>query len=386
MVIPVTLINDIKAAVDLSNQANVEDGKKQFANAIRLYRKAMESYLNAALLIRNTCAPFVERAQKLKEFSGDAAEQEVVGEGIPELKRIFEIAVLSQVLPPWCTAAGTVIAGKKLNFDKDIQGIDATKLVFTQILNDPKAKSASTILLHGPHGTGKSFLAKSIYVKYPEKSIFIVDIDQLIIGGLSHDPAKMTQMLTRNYKKHNTGVLVLDGLDQLYLAEYPDAKKPVVEAIKTELQKYMKDLADKKEYKEIVIATSFMPWLITDDMKGTFQAKINIPIPDSEDARKAIIKAELGKLRVPTYKDGDIQNLAKNTNRFSRYQLLRIIRYALARNFNNVENIPMKEDAERLSHMVKEDMDKVSAIIKPDLSEEDEPKHKAFIAANPTAN
>uniref|UniRef100_A0A6G4ZXJ9 Putative vacuolar protein-sorting-associated protein 4 n=1 Tax=Rhipicephalus microplus TaxID=6941 RepID=A0A6G4ZXJ9_RHIMP len=235
MVIPVTLINDIKAAVDLSNQAHVEDGKKQFANAIRLYRKAMESYLNAALLIRNTCTPFVERAQKLKEFSGDA-EHEVV-EGLPELKRMYEITLLSQVLPPWCTAAGTVIAGQKLNFDKDIQGIDPTKLVFTQILSDPKAKSASTILLHGPHGTGKSFLAKSIYVKYPEKSIFIVDIDQLIIGGLSHDPAKMTQMLTRNYKKHNTGVLVLDGIDELYLSDYPDAKKPVVDAIRTELQK-----------------------------------------------------------------------------------------------------------------------------------------------------
>lgn len=385
MVIPVTLVNDIKAAVDLSNQANVEDGKKQFANAIRLYRKAMESYLNAALLIRNTCAPFVERAQKLKEFSGDA-EQEVVGDGMPELKKIHQIAVLSQVLPPWCTAAGTVIAGKKLHFDEDIQGIDATKLVFTQILSDPKAKAASTILLHGPHGTGKSFLAKSIYVKYPEKYIFIVDIDQFVIGGMSHDAPKMTQMLTRNYKKHNTGVLVLDGLDLLYLSDYPDAKKPVVDAVKTELLNYMKDLAEKKEYKEIVIATAYRPWLITDDMKGTFEAKINIPIPENEEERKAIIKKELGKIRVPTYKEGDIENLAKNTVRFSRYQILRIIRYALARNFNNVEAIAMKEDAERLSHMIKEDMDKVSAIIKADLSEEDEPKHKEFIEANPTAN
>ncbi|XP_075530291.1 vacuolar protein sorting-associated protein 4-like [Dermacentor variabilis] len=385
MVIPVTLINDIKAAVDLSNQANVEDSKKQFANAIRLYRKAMESYLNAALLIRNTCAPFVERAQKLKEFAGDA-EQEVVGEGIPDLKKVHQIALLSQVLPPWCTAAGTVISGKKLNFNDDIQGIDPTKLVLTQILSDPKAKAASTILLHGPHGTGKSFLAKSLYVKYPEKSIFIVDVDQFVNGGITHNAPKMAQMLVRNYKKHNTGVLVLDGLDQLYLSDYPDVKKPVVDAVKTELLNYMKDLAEKKEYKEIVIATTFRPWLITDDMKGTFEAKINIPIPENEEARKAIIKAELGKIRVPTYKEGDIENLAKNTVRFSRYQILRIIRYALARNFNNVEAIAMKEDAERLSHMVKEDMDKVSAIIKADLAEEDEPKHQEFITANPTAN
>lgn len=385
MVIPVTLVNDIKAAVDLSNQAHVEDVKKQFANAIRLYRKAMESYLNAALLIRNTCAPFVERAQKLKEFSGDA-EQEVIGEGIPDLQKVHQIAVLSQVLPPWCTAAGTVISGKKMNFNDDIQGIDPTKLVLTQILSDPKAKAASTILLHGPHGTGKSFLAKSLYVKYPEKSIFIVDVDQFVNGGITHDAPKMTQMLVRNYKKHNTGVLVLDGLDQLYLSDYPDVKKPVVDAVKAELLNYMKDLAEKKEYKEIVIATAFRPWLITDDMKGTFEAKINIPIPENEEARKAIIKAELGKIRVPTYKDGDIESLAKNTVRFSRYQILRIIRYALARNFNNVEAITMKEDAERLSHMVKEDMDKVSAIIKADLSEEDEPKHQEYIAANPTAN
>ncbi|XP_077492951.1 vacuolar protein sorting-associated protein 4-like [Amblyomma americanum] len=386
MVIPVTLVNDIKAAVDLSNQANGEDGKKQYANAIRLYRKAMESYLNAALLIRNTCAPFVERAQKLKEFSGGDADQDVVGEGIPEMKKIHQISVLSQVLPPWCTAAGTVTSGKKINFDDDIQGIDPAKQVFTQILADPKAKSASTLLLHGPHGTGKSFLVKSLYVKYPEKSVFIVDMDLFVTGGTTHNPASMAKMLVRNYRKHNAAVLVLEGLDQLYLSEYPEAKKPVVDAVKAELLAYMKELAEKKEYKEVVIATAFRPWLIAEDMRNSFDAKINIPIPDNEEARKAILQAELGKLRVPTYAEGDIESLAKSSNRFSRYQLLRIIRCALARNFSNIEGIEVKEDAERLAHMTKEDIDKVAPLFTADLSEEDEPKHQEFIAANPTAN
>ncbi|KAH9379620.1 vacuolar protein sorting-associated protein 4-like [Haemaphysalis longicornis] len=385
MVVPVTLINDIKAAVDLSNQANVEDGKKQFANAIRLYRKAMESYLSAALLIRNTCAPYVERAQKLKEFAGDA-EHEVAGDGLPELKKLHQASVLSQVLPPWCTAAGTVTSGKKINFVCDIQGIDGAKLVLTQIITDPKAKAASTILLHGPHGTGKSLLMKSLYVKYPEKSIFIVDLDLFVIGGLTHDAAKMTKMLVRNFKKHNTGVLVLECLDQLYLADYPDAKKPVVDAVKSGLREYLDEVAAKKEYREIIIATANRPWLIEEGMKGAFDARINIPIPETEEARLAIIKEEMGKLRCPTYKDGDMEDLAKKTARFSRYQLQRIVRYALARNFHNLEAVKMKEDAERCNHLNKPDMDAVAPVITPDLSEEDAPKHAEFIQGNPTAN
>ncbi|XP_077512376.1 vacuolar protein sorting-associated protein 4B-like [Amblyomma americanum] len=386
MVIPAALISDIRLAVDLHKQAQVEDYKLQYPNAIRLYRKAMEYYLNAALVIRNTCLPYISRAHKLKEFCGGDADQGVVEEGFPEMKKIHQIAVLSQVLPPWCTAAGTVLSGKKMSFDDDIQGIDPTKLVLTQILTDPKAKAASTILLHGPHGTGKSLLVKSLYVKYPEKSIFIVDINLFVIGGITHNPAAMTKMLVRNYRKHNASVLVLEGLDHLYLSDYPEAKKPVVDAVKAELLAYLKELAEKKEYQEVVIATAFRPWLIAEDMRNSFEARINVPIPENEEARKSIIKAELGKIRIPTYREGDIESLAKNTNRFSRYQLLRIIRCALARNFNNVEAIEMKEDAERLSHMTRADMDKVAPIFTADLSEEDEPKHQEFIAANPTAN
>ncbi|XP_077512377.1 uncharacterized protein LOC144123420 [Amblyomma americanum] len=382
MVIPVTLINDIKQAVDLSKQAHAADNKEQYANAIRLYRKAMESYLNAALLIRNSCAPFIERAQQLKAFFGTDANEDVVVEGMPEMKKIHQIAVLSQVLPPWCTAAGTVTSGKKIKFCDDIQGIDPAKLLLTQILADPKAKAASTILLYGPHGTGKSLLVKSLYVKYPEKFIFIVDLDFFVIGGLTHDPSLMTKMLVRNYMKHNTAVLILEGLDRLYLPEVPEAKKPVVDAVKSELLAYMKELVEKKEYKEVVIATASQPWLIAEDMRNTFEAKINVPIPENEEARKAIIKAELCKLRVPSYRAGDIGSLAKNTNRFSRYQLMRIIRCALARNFHKIEAIEIKENAERLSHMTKADMDKVAPLFTADLSEEDESKHQEFIAAS----
>ncbi|KAH9379618.1 hypothetical protein HPB48_000915 [Haemaphysalis longicornis] len=242
MVVPVTLINDIKAAVDLSNQANVEDGKKQFANAIRLYRKSYGV--------------------------------------VPERRAAYPQ-----------------------------HGIDGAKLVLTQIITDPKAKAASTILLHGPHGTGKSLLMKSLYVKYPEKSIFIVDLDLFVIGGLTHDAAKMTKMLPRGRCR------------QVRAAGVPGrGGRP------------------KKEYREIIIATANRPWLIEEGMKGAFDARHPHPDPgDRGGPRLAIIKEEMGKLRCPTYKDGDMEDLAKKTARFSRYQLQRIVRYALARNFHNLE-------------------------------------------------
>ncbi|XP_064487942.1 vacuolar protein sorting-associated protein 4A-like [Ornithodoros turicata] len=384
MVVPVTLTNDIKSAVDLSNQANDEDVKKQFANAIRLYRKSMESYLNAALLIRNTCAPFVERAQKLKEFASDV-DQEVVCEGLPELRRFHNILLMAPLLPPWGTKATTVVAGKKICFNEDIVGIDPTKLVFSQIINDPKTKAASTILLHGPPGTAKTLLCKAITSKCPEKSVFLVDIPMYLKGCLAHDPVKMTKMLIRNYRKHNTGCLVLDFVDDLFVQDMSDVMKPLVTAVKGEIVALLKEIAEKKEYKDLIIATSSKPWTIEEDMKATFQAKINIPMPEEPD-RLALLKGELAKVRAPTVPEGEVADCAKKTERYSRYQVMRIVRLAAARNFSNLEEIVMKEDADRADHITKADMDAMVAVIKPDLAEEDVSRHKEFITANPTAN
>ncbi|XP_029835532.2 vacuolar protein sorting-associated protein 4A-like [Ixodes scapularis] len=384
MVVPVTLTNDIKSAVDLSNQAADEDVKKQFANAIRLYRKSMESYLNAALIIRNTCAPFVERAQKLKEFSGEI-DQEVICEGLPEMKRIHQLPLLGLVLPPWCIQAATVVSGRKVCYTNDITGVDSTKLVLSQIISEPKAKAASSVLLHGPTGSGKSLLVRAIASKWPEKSVFIVEMQTFILGAVEHDGTKVAQMLIRNFKKHNTGVLVIDNIDYLYETDHPDIKKAPVAAVKAVIVALFKGIHEKKNYKDLVIATANKPWLLEDDIKNAFHAKLNFPILSEED-RMAIIRGELAKIRCPTYHEEHMRDLVKKTERFSRYQLLRLVRFALTRNFNNIEGIQLKEDAERLAHLTKDDLDAVASVLLADIPEEYVTRYTEFVEKNPTAN
>ncbi|CAN7997366.1 unnamed protein product [Ixodes hexagonus] len=385
MVVPVTLTNDIKSAVDLSNQAADEDVKKQFANAIRLYRKSMESYLNAALLIRNTCAPFVERAQKLKEFSTEI-DQEVICEGLPEMKRIHQLPLLGLVLPPWCIQAATVVSNRKLCYTNDIVGIDPTKLVLSQIISEPKAKAASAVLLHGPTGSGKSLLVRAIASKWPDKSVFIVELQTFVLGAVQHDGKKMAKMLIRNFKKHNNGVLVFDNIDHLYEPNPPEVEKAPVAAVKEEVVALFKEIRENQDYKDLVLATANKPWLLDEDIKGAFHAKIFFPIL-TEQERLGVIKAELAKIRCPTYNDGDMADLVKKTERFSRYQLLRLVRFALARNFKNIEAIQLKEDAERLDHLLKQDLDALAPpLLLADIPEDYITKYTEFVAANPTAN
>ncbi|XP_070383723.1 vacuolar protein sorting-associated protein 4A-like [Dermacentor albipictus] len=366
---------DVKTALELSKQAADEEAKKQFANAYKIYRKTVEAYLSATLAVRTMCAPYIERVLRLKDHARDI-DQEILCAGMPEMKCIHQLPLLGLLLPPWCLTAVTVSAKRKICYTNDIIGIDPMKNKFSQILMNPKSKGVSLILLHGPHGSGKSFMVRAITSKYPDKSVFIVDIGTFMAATSQHEGVKLASVMIKNFRKHDCGVLVLEDLDRLY-SQRTEGIGREIDAMRKEILAYMQELKEKRKFREVVVATARKPWRLEKSMMETFQSKISLPPPQFNE-RVAIITRELGKVRCPSFTESDIQELASRTERYSCYQVMSILRLALARNFEKLESITLKEDAERVDHLTKDDILVVSDILGPDITEEDMVKHHEF--------
>ncbi|XP_050051008.1 uncharacterized protein [Dermacentor andersoni] len=372
---------DVKTALELSKQAADEEAKKQFANAYKIYRKTVEAYLSATLAVRTMCAPYIERVLRLKDHARDI-DQEILCAGMPEMKCIHQLSLLGLLLPPWCLTAVTVSAKRKICYTNDIVGIDPMKNKFSQILMNPKSKGASVILLYGPHGSGKSFMVRAITSKYPDKSVFIVNIGTFMAATSQHEGVKLASVMIKNFRKHDCGVLVLEDLDRLY-SQRAEGIGREIDAMRKEILAYMQELKEKREFREVVVATARKPWRLEKSMMETFQSKISLPPPQLNE-RIAIITRELGKVRCPSFTESDIQDLASRTERYSCYQVMGILRLALARNFEKLESITLKEDAERVDHLTKDDILVVSDILRPDMTEEDMVKYREFTSITTT--
>ncbi|KAH7932254.1 hypothetical protein HPB51_029395 [Rhipicephalus microplus] len=372
---PASAATDIKTAVDLSKQAADEEAKRQFANAYRIYRKTVEAYLNATFAVRTMCSPYIDRVLRLKDHARDI-DQDVLCAGIPEMSCLHQLFLLGLLLPPWCLPAVTVSARRRICYTNDIVGIDSVKNKFAQILMNPKARGASVILLYGPHGSGKSFIVRAIASKYPDKSLFIVNIEALMAATIQHEGMKLASSIIKNFRKHDCAILVLEDLDRLYSHRVEGIGREI-DAMRKEIISYMQEVKEKREFREVIVATARKPWRLEKSMLETFQAKIWLP-PPSFDERVAIITRELGKVRCPSFTESDIHDLASRTERYSCCQVMSTLRLALARNFDKLEYIRLKEDAERVDHVTKDDILVVSDILRPDMSEDDLAKYREF--------
>lgn len=362
-------MSEIKSGLELSKQATGEDAKKRHGRAIRLYIRAAECYLNATCVLGKECAPLIKRAQALEEFDVD----------LPDMRRIHQLPLLSLLLPPWSFSSVTVSARRRICYTNDIVGIDPVKNRFSQLLKNPRSKGASSvILLYGPAGSGKSFLARGISSKYPDKPVFIVNLEAFIAAGASkYEGARMATMMVSNFKKHRTGVLILEDIDCLYSAGQAQHPQSDIVATREVIVTFLKETSEKREYHEVVVATSRKPWVLEKELLDAFHVKLGIPTPSPVE-RTALIKRELRKVRCPSFAESDIHNLAANTERFSCYQVMNIVRLALARNFEKLEAITLQDDADRVDHVTKSDIQAVSGILLPDIPREDADKYFEF--------
>lgn len=219
---------------------------------------------------------------------------------------------------------------KKVTFE-EVGGLDDLKKSIEMKIIKPflnpglfakfRKKAGGGIMLYGPPGCGKTFIAKATAGEcranfYP---IHISEILDPYIGVSEQNLHNAFATARRNAP----AVLFFDELDALGYSRsksHSDVMRPLVDTLLNELQS-----VESTNDKLLLIGATNMPWDVDDAFKrpGRFDKLVFVPPPDHE-ARKEIFKLKLdgrpvenGMVydvladRTPLYSGADIENIVE---------------------------------------------------------------------------
>ena len=180
----------------------------------------------------------------------------------------------------------------------DIAGLEKAKgalkeavilpIKFPQLFQE-KRKPWKGILLYGPSGTGKSFLAKAAATEAGGK--FYSISASSIVSKWMGESEKLIKGLFDMARKNKPAVIFLDEIDSV-LSSRNDNDNDATRRLKTEFLIQMQGVGNDDDGILVLGATN-VPWALDPAVRRRFQKKIYISLPDY-NARKLMFKLCLG--------------------------------------------------------------------------------------------
>lgn len=295
-----------------ANAARKREEKGQFEDAKKLYLKSASSFLKASKAsilkkdkdLRRELAEtfygkamsFQTSAQKTKYQKGSGKEGEIEKEIVP-------------------------IEKPKINFSH-VGGLKSVKEEISKAIIYPfkhpeiyehyKKKIGEGILLYGPPGCGKTFIAKASAGECGA-SFLTLKISE-ILGKWLGESEKNISAAFESASKYQPAILFFDEIDAIggRRDEGKDSNvKRVVNALLVEL-----DGVTSSSDKRLTLAATNTPWAVDPALRrpGRFSKLLYVPPPDY-DGRVEIFKLNMKER--PVAKDIDFNELSKRTDGFS---------------------------------------------------------------------
>lgn len=343
----------LQKAIDLATKATEEDKNKNYAEALRLYEHAVEYFLHVIKYesqgerfkesIRNKCKQYLERAEKLKEYLKEGKQKKPVKDGESNSKSDDKNSDsdLDEKKKLLSRLEGAIIVEKPCVKWSDISGLEAAKEALKEAVILPikfphlftgKRIPWKGILLFGPPGTGKSYLAKAVATEANNSTFFSVSSSDLVSKWLG-ESEKLVKSLFDLARAHKPSIIFIDEVDSL-CSSRSDNESESARRIKTEFLVQMQGVGNDTEGILVLGATN-IPWVLDAAIRRRFEKRIYIPLPE-EHARHQMFKLHLEN----TYheiSEEDFKTLAQKTDGYSGADISIVVRDALMQPVRKVQ-------------------------------------------------
>uniref|UniRef100_A0A4W3GFA3 vesicle-fusing ATPase n=1 Tax=Callorhinchus milii TaxID=7868 RepID=A0A4W3GFA3_CALMI len=346
----------LSKAIDLVTKATEEDKAKNYEEALRLYQHAVEYFLHAIKYeahgekaresIRAKCIQYLDRAEKLKEYlknkdksgkkpvkesqqNDKGSDSDSEGEN-PEKKKLQE-----QLM-------GAIVMEKPNVRWNDVAGLEGAKEALKEAVILPikfphlftgKRTPWRGILLFGPPGTGKSFLAKAVATEANNSTFFSVSSSDLMSKWLG-ESEKLVKNLFELARQQKPSIIFIDEVDSL-CGSRNENESEAARRIKTEFLVQMQGVGNSSDGILVLGATN-IPWVLDAAIRRRFEKRIYIPLPE-EPARVHMFRLHLGSTP-HCLSEVDFRELGRKTEGYSGADISIIVRDALMQPVRKVQS------------------------------------------------
>ncbi|CAF1144934.1 unnamed protein product [Rotaria magnacalcarata] len=185
-------------------------------------------------------------------------------------------------------------------------------------------KSWTSILLYGPTGTGKSYLAKAIDVGC-ECTFVSVSPSDLVSKWLGESEKKVKDLF-KLARERQPCILFFDHIDGL-CGKYYNAESETSRRIKNEFLVQMQSVGQDNS-NVLVLAATNIPWAVDTVILQSFDRRIYMPLPDVNE-RVAMFKTHLGFSNYHSMRDHEWMQLAQKAENYSGADIDVVCREAL---------------------------------------------------------
>nr|CCA24026.1 vacuolar protein sortingassociating protein putative [Albugo laibachii Nc14] len=331
----------IPQAIEIVTSAINEDKKKNYEEAFRLYKKALEHFLIGVKYEKNPTSKgiimkrvegYMTRAEQLRTMlhktiqKSDGTAELQKGEKGDEEENDAEMAKLRN------SVASAVIAEKPNVKWEDVAGLDAAKEALKEAVILPsrfpqlftgKRRPWRGILLYGPPGTGKSYLAKAVATE--ADSTFFAVSSATLVSKWQGESEKLVKNLFELARQKKPSIIFIDEIDSL-CSNRSEGESDSTRRIKTEFLVQMQGIGTAHDGVLVLGATN-VPWELDPAIRRRFEKRIHIPLPESK-ARKELLKLHLGDTP-HALEDVDYEQISKQTDGCSGSDISVLVREAL---------------------------------------------------------
>lgn len=350
---------NLQKAIDLASKASQEDKAGNYEEALRLYQGAVQYFLHvvkydtqgekAKQSIRAKCIEYLDRAEQLKAYlkKKEKAPAKPVKEGAPRAEEKGNDSDEGESEDPekkkmQSQLQGAIVMEKPNVKWSDVAGLEGAKEALKEAVILPikfphlftgKRTPWRGILLFGPPGTGKSYLAKAVATEANNSTFFSISSSDLVSKWLG-ESEKLVKNLFQLAREHKPSIIFIDEIDSL-CGSRSENESEAARRIKTEFLVQMQGVGVDNEGILVLGATN-IPWVLDSAIRRRFEKRIYIPLPEAH-ARTDMFKLHLGTT-AHSLADADFRELGKRTNGYSGADVSIIVRDALMQPVRKVQS------------------------------------------------